>query len=555
MGHCIEKMGCDKCGSGNGLQVFEEEGKFTGFCFACDTYYPDPYGDNPDRAKAARRAKPVRSPEDVAEEIRSIKDDYRTVDVRDRGLKAFALEHFGIKTGLSEQDGESVVTHYYPYRNGAGELTGYKVRLVQNKFFYCVGSVKGAKLFGWQEALSTGARRLFITEGELDTVALYQALMDSQRGTKYADYHPAVVSVPSGAVSAKAAINEHLSEIRANFKEVVLVFDQDEPGRQATEEVLKILPTARTVTLPAKDANACIIEGRAKALCNAVLFKAETPKNTRLVMGSSLFEAGRKQAEWGFSWPWKKLNDLTRGIRLGETIYLGAGVKMGKSELVNALAAHLIQEHGWTVFLAKPEEANRKSYQMLLSKIAGKIFHDPNIPFDYNAYDEASKYVGDKAIFLDLYQHMGWEALKADIMMAASMGAKAIFIDPITNLVNGAGSGEQNTMLQEIAQELAAMAKDLNIVVFIFCHLKAPLHGEPHERGGKVFSHQFAGSRAMMRSCNLMIGLEGNKDPALPNEERNIRNLVLLEDREFGATGEVGLYWHDRTGLFNEINH
>ena len=97
------------------------------------------------------------------------------------------------------------------------------------------------------------------------------------------------------------------------------------------------------------------------------------------------------------------------------------------------------------------------------------------------------------------------------------------------------------------------MALDLDIVIFIFCHLKAPAIGDPHERGGKVQSHQFAGSRAMMRSCNYMIGLEGNKDPDLDMQERNLRNLVILEDREFGTTGNIPLYWDFKTGLFNPL--
>ena len=41
-------------------------------------------------------------------------------------------------------------------------------------------------------------------------------------------------------------------------------------------------------------------------------------------------------------------------------------------------------------------------------------------------------------------------------------------IDPITNLTNGMDSGDANVKLQEIAQDLSAMAKDLNIAIFIF---------------------------------------------------------------------------------------
>jgi twinkle protein len=544
---CVEKLP-HECGTKDGLQVFENDGKHDGWCFSCSSYVPDPYGDRPDDFKPAKRERDQR---DVDAEISEI-SRLPVVPLPDRQLEQFALEYFGVKIGLSETDGVTPVLHYYPYQR-AGRIVGYKARIIENKRMWVTGTLREVDLFGWDKALATGAKRLYITEGELDAVALYQALKNKSRGTLYSHYDPAVVSLPSGAGSARKVLTDKLQELRANFKEIVLVFDKDEQGQLATEDALQILPHAQTVTLPGKDANDCVMQGRSMALCNAVLFKAEIPKNTRLVNAKSLYAAGRIQSELGLSWPWPGLTKLTRGIRFGETIYLGAGVKMGKSEVVNTIAAHLIVEHDLKVFLAKPEEANRKTVQMVLGKVVGKFFHDPEIEFDYEAYDEAAKKVGDKLMLLSLYQHLGWDSLRGDIMAAVAQGAKAVFIDPITNLTNGIASGQANTQLQEIAQELAAMAKDLDIVVFIFCHLKAPESGVPHERGGKVFSHQFAGSRAMMRSCNLMLGLEGSKDPDLEVEQRNMRRLVILEDREFGASGVIPLYWDWKTSLFNEI--
>jgi twinkle protein len=289
-----------------------------------------------------------------------------------------------------------------------------------------------------------------------------------------------------------------------------------------------------------------------KAAFAATQFNAAKPKNTSLVYGEDLHAEAKEAAKFGVSWPWKGMTDMTRGIRTGETIYIGAAQKMGKSEIVNALAKHLIVEHGWKVMMCKPEEANKKSYKMILGKVAGKTFVDPKVEFDEVAYDKAGEIVKGKLAMLNLYQHVGWESLQADIRSAASWGAKAIFVDPLTQLSNGLSAAEANTKLQEVAQELAAMALDLDLVIFIFCHLRNPDGGAPHDRGGKVLTSQFAGSRAMGRSCNYMIGLEGNKDPELSDEERNMRKLVLLDDREFGEVGEVNLYWDKHTTLFNE---
>ena len=487
----------------------------------------------------------------MQEELREI-GTYQTVDLPDRKLKKYALEYFGVKIGLSEEDGVTPVSHYYPYYNPNKELIGYKVRIIDGKKMFAVGSIKGATFFGWDKAVLTGAKKLFITEGELDAVALYQIIKENT-GAAWKHLEPAVVSLSNGSGAAAKQITQMLPEIRKHFQEVILAFDMDEPGRKAVEAVQKIMPDALVADLPSKDANQAILDGREKATHAACIFKATKPKNTRLVSGNELHERAKKPPVWGVSWPWKHITEATRGIRLGETIYIGAGQKQGKSEVVNALTAHFIREHGWKVFLAKPEENNEKSYKLVAGKLAGRIFHDPKIPFDEEAYDAAGEILKDHLTLLNLYQHVGWETLKGDIRQAAADGCKVIMIDPITNLTNGMDAASANTKLQEIAQELSALALDLNVVIFIFCHLRNPDSGPPHERGGEVLSSQFAGSRAMARSCNLMLGLEGNRDPNLSPEERNVRTLVLLEDREFGETGRFGLYWDKNTGLFNEL--
>ena len=56
-----------------------------------------------------------------------------------------------------------------------------------------------------------------------------------------------------------------------------------------------------------------------------------------------------------------------------------------------------------------------------------------------------------------------------------------------------------------------------------------------------------------MRSCHMMIGMSGNKSPDLPEDDRNIRKLTILEDRAFGVSGSVSLYWDKRTGKFIEL--
>lgn len=549
MSKCIYRLP-HSCGSSKGLQVFaKDDGGVDGYCFSCKTYIADPYGE-PRRAEDIPASANVKTPEEEAAEMAEI-SSYGVVDLPDRMLRASSLDYYGIKIGLSEQDGKTPSFHYYPYYKD-GTLVSFKVRLIEGKRFWSVGNQRDVDLFGWQQAVSSGARRLIITEGELDAVALHR-ILEMHGNAKYQP--PAVVSLPHGAAAAGRDLAKLASKIRKHFKEISFCFDcDDDAGAMATEDACKVFPEATVITLPSKDANQCILDGNTKAAYSSAVFNASKHKNSRLVWGEDIHEEARTPTPRGeLTWPWHGIDQATRGIRLGETIYIGAGVKMGKSELLNALAAHFIQQDGVKVLLAKPEEQNKTTYKMLANKIVSKVFTDPDRAFDYDAYDKAGEVLRSNLAMLNIYQDMNWETLKQDIIAAAHSDVKAVMIDPITVLSNAAGSAaEANEALQRVAQEAAALALDLNIVIFIFCHLKAPVTGEPHERGGKVLSTQFAGSRSMMRSCHLMVGLEGNKDPECDPAERNIRKLVILEDRNFGNAAEFRLYWNPETTQFME---
>lgn len=557
-----------ECGTKKGLKVFaQEDGSIDGYCFACGTAVKNPYGEERTIENVPKRRE--KTEKEIQEEIAEV-DGYQTLDIPSRRLRAKTLEKFGAKVSVSEADGETPTAIFWPVTK-EGKHTGYHVKVLDKSCPpFNMGDTKGCDLLNWEYAKASGAYRLIITEGPEDMASvdrIYEMHGDE-------NYHPAVASLPHGAASARRVLTRHAEDIRRLFKDVIICFDNDAPGQKALKEAMLVLPNAKSVVLPTKDANQALKEGKAKAAYNALAYHAEAPKNTSLVFGADLHEKAREPAKYGeLSWPFPRMNEALRGVRLGETVYVGAGVKMGKSELRNTLAAHFMKNDGVKVFMASPEEGNAKTYKLLAGKLEGAIFHDPKREFDYAAYDRAGKVLKDQLALLNLYQHIGWESLKKDMVAAAEWGAKAHFIDPITNLTNGINSAETNTMLQGIAQDISAMALDLNIVVFMFCHLKAPegnisadqraakykagkfvgLGNCPHELGGDVLSSQFAGSRAMMRSANLMIGLEGNKDPELDEETRNMRYIRILEDREFGVSEKFPLFYNKDTGKFKEL--
>jgi len=557
-----------ECGTRHALKIFaQDDGTVDGFCFSCQTFVKNPYGD--DRSVADLPKRKEKTEEDIQAEIAEV-SSFPIISVASRKLRESTLDKFGARVSMSEKDGVTPTAIYWPVTK-AGKLTGYHVKILDKSCPpYNLGDTRDCDLLNWENAKASGAYRLIITEGPEDMASvdrMYEMYGDPA-------YHPAVVSLPHGASSAKKVLTKHSEDIRRLFKEVILCFDDDEAGHRAVEKAMLALPHAKSAKLPTKDANQALIEGKAKAAYNALAFHAEAPKNTRIVTALDIHEKAKEPAKFGeLSWPWHKMNEDLRGIRLGETIYLGAGTKIGKTTVKNALGAHFIANDKAKVFMAAPEEPNVMTYKLLANQLTGKVFHDPKVEFDEEAYEYAGKILKDKLYMLNLYQYLGWESLKKDITAAVDMGVKAVFIDPVTSLSNGVNSADANTLLQTFAQELAAMAADMQFTAFIFCHLKAPegqiaedkrnafykqgqyvdLGNCSHEMGGSVYSSQFAGSRAMQRSCHLMLALLGNKDPDLPEEIRNTRELRVLEDRMFGGSGKYQLFYNKNTGRFTEL--
>lgn len=322
MGHAIDRLP-HSCGTKQGLRAYlNDDGSISGFCFSCNSFVQSPYGD-PKTIKDIPKPK-IKTEAEIKAEIAEV-DGYQVLDLPARKLRATSLDKFGIKVAVSEQDGVTPQAVYMPLTKN-GKITAYKVKVLEKDGknpVFTIGDAKDVDLFNWENAKRSGAYRLIVTEGELDAVAVDRIC--EMHGNE--EYTPAVVSLQYGAGRARESLQKHAKDIKALFKEVILCFDNDDPGQEAVAKAMLVLPDAKSVILPEKDANDCLKAGKAKAAYNLLSYRAAKPKNSRLVFGEEVHEQARQAAEYGqLTWPFPKLNAKTRGIRYGETIYVGAGV-------------------------------------------------------------------------------------------------------------------------------------------------------------------------------------------------------------------------------------
>lgn len=550
----------------------DPEGNYNATCFSCGHYDSNPSLD--DIPKQESQAGTIRTTLTVSQV-----EECPLLPIPDRGIKQSTIDFYQVRTILNGLDGKTPVAWCFPYyiyntnkyiystSNSTVQsnpsltpslpydLCGYKKRLVEAKHFSSIGNTKETMLFGQQKFLS-GGKTLYITEGEIDCLSLFQILKEN---STIQGYNPCVVSLPHGAGSAVAALSNNQSFL-SKFKEIRLVFDQDEAGRKAVEEVCAFLDLTKIgiVQYDGKDPNEMLMQNRSRELLWACLTGAKPYVPSGITTSKTLLTEALRPSERGLDWPWPSLTFLTYGIR--PALYgIGAGVGIGKTEFFHELIYHLAitQKQSTAVFLL--EEAPQRTVKILAGKHLNLPLHKPDTHVDSGRVEEAIKAFHSPSELVYVFDHKGsrdWETIYTQCKyLAAVQGVRNIIIDPLTAII----SHEENTdrALHKLMADMAVLTQaPYNCAVFFSSHLNEPPRDKvPHEEGGRVKEAHFAGSRAMIRFSNYVFALERNKqDPDVV--QRNTTTFRVLKDRDFGtATGETfEIYYDTTTGRYLEQN-
>lgn len=451
---------------------------------------------------------------------------------------------YGVRVSYDENT-RTIDTHYYPRYNTSSDLIGYKVRKLPKRFSI-IGGKKPVILFGqWIDSFQN-SKDLIISGGEEDALASY--LMTGRRMNRPIPS----VAPPNGENFSVFEIPEVLKFLRS--KEIIyLALDNDEAGEKLTRKLVDLLgfEKVRLLNFSEKDVSDMLTKEKELEFIDSI-YNAKEYKPSGIITVDDVWEEAIKMPEWGKTWPWPSLTKATYGIRRGEVYYIGAGVKVGKSEFEKQLIEHIISDWNLKVGAIFPEESPQMSYKKIAGKLVGKQFHIPDSDFTREDLINAMELVRDKVYLHNRYASIDWEEIKEFIRYCVvSKGIQDIIIDPITCLTDGKDSSEADRLLKQVTRELDYMVKDLNFSLYVFCHLNAPHGGKPHEEGGNVRSNQFANSRSMMRVAQYMLGIERDKKAEDPLE-RNMSTFVLLEDRNFGNFIKFPVYYDGKTGIYLE---
>lgn len=512
----VRHVPCDSCGSSDANSLYDDGHTF---CFACNTHTQGE--DIPESTPAPKAGLlPLGT--------------FRSLEKRK--ISEETCRKFGYSFGTF--NGQPV--QIAPYCNTEGAMIGQKLRFANKDFMY-LGDSKGALLFG-QNLWRDGGKMIVITEGELDAMSVSQ-IQDNKWP---------VVSIRNGAAGARKDLQKSLEWLE-RFETVVLMFDNDEPGRKAARSCAELFTPGKCkiASLPLKDASDMLQASRTREVIDAI-WGAKECRPDGIVAGTDLWDSISKEDENdAVPYPFGGLNDTLHGIRRSEIVTFAAGSGVGKSAIVREIAYDL-HRRGETIGYLALEESVKRTGLLFCGLELNKRLHISREGVSEEALRTAfDSTVGSGRFFL--YDHFGSvdsENLLSRIRyLAKGCNCSTIVLDHISIAVSGNEEGDERRLLDNLMTNLRALVQELNVRLLLVSHLKRP-QGKGHEEGAQTSLAQLRGTAGIGQLSDAVIGLERDQqDPA----NKFITCVRVLKNRFSGETGEACYLKYDKdTGRLSE---
>ena len=520
------------CASSDAFHIYDDG---HGYCFSCDGYVPPDEIDGEEMGQAVHKKKEKMKSDKKVKDIndykiiREIEKDYQCRGFKEREITKEIAEFYECKVAYDEA-GE-IDIHYYPYHDG-NRLTGYKVRKLPKKF-WAHGDIDN--LFG-QKQFGGGGKRLVITEGEMDAMAVQQASFD-----KYRRNYPAV-SLPKGAASSEEDIIANMKWIQS-FEEVILFYDQDEKGQNNAKIHSRLIGVDRckiVTKAPENDASKILLEYGGMEVLRCIWDAEEwTPEN--IMNKEDLWkEVETYAAKESIPYPpcITQLNSKLKGRRLGEITTWISGTGAGKSTIVKELVLHTREVTEEPIGLIILEESPGETARKLCAVAMNRNLAEEDITaeemrptFDYLFKDDQIRILNhheSEGTMLQTMEHM------------AIMGCKYIVLDHITLLASETSDGRnENAHVDKIMNDMRRMVKQRDVHVDVISQLrKMGDAGKSFEDGVMPTLDDIKGSGSIKQCSFDVIGFARNLN-AENDLERNTIHLASLKCRHSGLTGPV----------------
>ena len=536
----LSRGSCPSCDSSDGCVNYKDGHSH---CFSCGKHY------NKSNSNDSREVKDMNNtvqPQKTVIPMSTIKS--KIIALTDRKISEDTARKYNVRT-VEDQSGKPS-QQLYPYYDKDGNHIGDKVRNLSDKSFHAKGDVANAKLFG-QNLFEAKGKFVTITEGEVDALAAFQML-----GSKWP-----VLSIKNGAQGAKKNVAENLDYL-AGFETVVICFDNDKPGKAASQAVAKLFKpnTCKIVNLTeGKDACDYLKASKREAFSQS-WWNAKTYTPSGIInlgdFGDELFEEEECKS---VPYPWKGLNEKTFGLRTGELVTITAGTGTGKSSVMRELQHHILNSTEENIGVIALEENVKRTVFHLMSVEASDRLYIKEVRDNYSR-DELNKYkdatVGTRRFFA--FDHFGSmdndEILSMVRYMVKSLDCQWIFLDHLSILVSGQeDNGDERKSIDVLMTKLRSIVEETNCSLVLVSHLKRVGNGKGHEDGVEVSLSHLRGSQSIAQLSDMVIAMERDQqadDPVVANTTV----IRILKNRYTGETGlATYLLFDSDSGRLKEI--
>lgn len=532
----LRHTNCEECGSKDAKAIYSNG---SAHCFSCKTYFPS-------EEQEPEEEKDLDTDNDIVQELTQepVKPREATANeqpargliplgniftaLEDRGIDARAAERYKVKAvpeGIADPALKNI-KYVYPFFDQKGNHVGNKCRTKFEKGFFVEGNLSKSQLFG-QQAFPAGGKSITVVEGQDDALAAFQMF----------DHKYPVVSVKSASEALKNIQDNY--QYVTSFDEIVLCFDNDEPGMKAAKEVAALLPLGKTRVLTFqlyKDANDYLKAHKEREFVKE-WWSAPKYSPVGLKNAVTMWEDVVKIPDYqSVPYPWEGLNKATYGIRLSELVTITANPKVGKTSLLKEITHSLLSQANTNkIGLIFLEEPNRDTLLGLMSVTANKPLHLPDIRAQTS--DEELKAYFDK-VYQDekviVYDHWGSNSVDEIIKYVRYMhalGCKHIILDHLSIIVSDQ-VGDERKRLDEIATKLKQLTVELNIAVLCVIH---------QNRAGQI-----RGTAGVEQLSNIVVKLYRDL-LAVDVDDRNTMKVSVEYNRFCGRTGPACLLKYDET--------
>lgn len=562
----VGNVSCSECSSQDNLSLYQKEDEdgetfHDGHCQTPDCGFKGRQWveenvdlDNIDKtvSKRKRRVGMELTDEDVAKIQDVLKKG--THGWRERKISKTTHSFYGVKTDLDDEG--AVKMQYYP-STSAGKLVGFHVRndrvkqlnkqakidgtpKVKGIPFFPIGiCTTECELFG-QSLFARGGRKLVITAGEVDAMAVYQTL-------KTDEYETPVISPTIGEGNAYKQVQHNLEYIMS-FEKVIICFDNDDTGIAGAEAIASLLKPSQAFIVELKGGDPCeyLAKGKVKALRNAVLWCDNQYSPVGVYSLSSMWDSFANSSSGEiipFPRAYSTLNKMMGGGReRGEITCFGAYTSIGKSTIIAHNVYELIKYTKFKVGVCFLESTMRETVRDLLSidikqNLRRKSVEEMDMEELRQSFFNGVG-ASDQMVFVDAGGGMPLdEAFDKFRYLISGCGCDLLIIDPIQALI----ASDDNGVTINFMDRLLKLAKGKNNpAIDIVSHMRKPNSEDPHH----VTEYDLLGSSSINQiSFNTVLA---SRDKMATNpKEKNWTGLHLVKCRRTGNTGKAGGFEYD----------